>query len=131
MITVVSAAMSGSFAAVVTTPVDVVKTRVMLAAADNAADVAAQTESAKSVPSTDKVKSAVKNVMHTPTRKSSRAITKEILAESGVKGLFRGGALRAIWTMLGSGVYLGMYETTRVWLARRRGDDITPENDIL
>jgi solute carrier family 25 (mitochondrial S-adenosylmethionine transporter), member 26 len=40
--------------------------------------------------------------------------------ESGVKGLFRGGTLRAAWTALSSGLYLGVYESGRVWLGDQR-----------
>ena len=38
------------------------------------------------------------------------------MGESGVKGLFRGGLLRAAWTALGSGLYLGVYESGKDYL---------------
>jgi len=42
------------------------------------------------------------------------------MADSGVKGLFRAGTLRAVWMALGSGLYLGVYESGRVWLGDQR-----------
>ncbi len=48
------------------------------------------------------------------------AVGKEILRTEGVKGLFRGGALRGAWTALGSGLYLGVYESGRRYLEGRR-----------
>ncbi|KAF1825932.1 mitochondrial carrier protein-like protein, partial [Dissoconium aciculare CBS 342.82] len=103
-ITAVSAGLGGSVAAVVTTPVDVIKTRIML-----------PVESAKSA-------------VRKSTRSTSLQIAREILQEHGVKGLFRGGALRAAWTMLGSGLYLGVYESGRLYLAERRGEKLDPED---
>ena len=65
-----------------------------------------------------------------PARKSSVTIAKEIVAENGIRGLFRGGALRGVWTMLGAGLYLGVYETGRLYLAQRRGEKID-EDELL
>jgi len=62
------------------------------------------------------------------TRKSMWAVGKEVVVERGWKGLWRGGAFRAVWTVLGSGLYLGVYESGRVWLARRDGRD--PDADV-
>ena len=77
-------------AAVVTTPVDVVKTRVMLRAGEEG------------------------------RRGSGWAVEREVWAKEGVRGLWRGGALRGVWTAVGSGLYLGVYEVGRVWLGERR-----------
>lgn len=148
LITAFSAGSAGSVAAVVTTPIDVVKTRIMLAAAEDGAKAAQQPASAPSsgtlkggkngglvdaVGNTvksgaDGVVGAVKEVaLGHQQRQSSLAIAREIMADQGVKGLFRGGALRAVWTMLGSGLYLGVYDSGRIWLASRRGEDLNPE----
>lgn len=132
MITAVSAGTGGSIAAVVTTPVDVVKTRIMLAAAENAMkdQPAASGRSAKDaiVDATGKtvqeakadISEMIKNVTKPPSQKSSMQIAREIVEEHGYKGLFRGGLLRGVWTMLGAGLYLGVYESGRIHLADRR-----------
>ena len=150
-ITAVSAGLAGSVAAWITTPVDVVKTRVMLAAGEEGARKAeevARTRQARERESgngekmlADRAKEKLKagkdglrdalggaggDVWR---KKSSWEITQEVVKENGVKGLFRGGALRSVWTMLGSGLYLGVYESGRIWLARRRGENI--EKDQL
>ncbi|KAK4097412.1 mitochondrial carrier [Parathielavia hyrcaniae] len=93
-----AAAVSGSVAAILTTPMDVVKTRIMLGAGDTSSTSRGHGKS--------KISGGL-NVM------------RAVLLESGIRGLFRGAALRAIWTALGSGLYLGSYEVTKVWLKRR------------
>lgn len=132
MITAISAGLGGSIAAVVTTPVDVVKTRIMLTAAEGAAEeqkpASQGTKSTKDalLDATGKAKTGVKSAVASMTRPVSRRtsmqIAREIVQDQGVKGLFRGGTLRAVWTLLGSGLYLGVYESGRVYLANRRGD---------
>lgn len=161
IITAVSAGAGGSVAAVVTTPVDVVKTRLMLSAIDHhphslhtgntTTAPAASTAAAAASAARESVKQAKDAVVDatahtiaaarqnpweawkgatsaTPGRKSSLTVAREVMQQEGVKGLFRGGALRAVWTMIGSGLYLGVYETGRVYLAqRRRVDDEAEE----
>lgn len=113
LITAASAGTAGSIAAVITTPVDVVKTRIMLAATENIAEeqkeamhkrAAINSSSSKEMVQSAKetVKDGLKSMAKPPTSKTSMGIAKEIMKEHGVKGLFRGGALRAVWTMLGS-----------------------------
>jgi solute carrier family 25 S-adenosylmethionine transporter 26 len=133
LITAASAGSAGSVAAVITTPVDVVKTRIMLAAAESAATDQKPTKDAL-VDATGKtvqesLKEKVRNVTKPVSDKGSVQIAKEIMAESGVKGLFRGGALRAVWTLMGSGLYLGVYESGRIYLAGRRGEELN-EDDL-
>lgn len=147
-ITAASAGTGGAIAAVVTTPVDVVKTRIMLAAAENAAaDQKPSDKPAKGVlfdatgkpieaakeglaRSKESLKQAAETISQPPSRKGSMQIAREIMAESGVKGLFRGGALRGVWTMLGSGLYLGVYESGRIYLGNRRGEKLDAD-DVL
>ena len=136
-ITALSAGSAGSVASVITTPVDVVKTRIMLAAAESAAADQKPTQSkdglvdatGKTVQSAkESLKETVKNVTKPVTNKGSIQIGKEIMAESGVKGLFRGGALRGVWTFVGAGLYLGVYESGRIYLAGRRGEQLDEED---
>ena len=155
LVTAASAGTAGAIAAVITTPVDVVKTRIMLAAVDNAvqeaSSAAASSSSSqskspktnnlvdafgKSVESSkETLKSAAKNLNplirpEDKGRKSSWKIGQEIVADKGFKGLWRGGALRGVWTFIGSGLYLGTYESGRVYLAERRGEKVD-EDDLF
>ena len=132
VITAISGGTGGSIAAIITTPVDVVKTRIMLAAAESAneAQRPIATTSTKNAildaagSAVQEVKTnineMVKNVAKPFDRKSSLQVAREVMQESGVKGLFRGGLLRAVWTMAGAGLYLGVYESGRQYLADRR-----------
>ena len=143
LITAFSAGSAGSVAAVVTTPVDVIKTRIMLAASETGTESHDKSASGTSRPSTKAsseavvdalgksveagkkgLRGAVDNVSKPSQSKGSLAIAKEVLRDQGVKGLFRGGALRAVWTMIGSGLYLGTYESGRVYLAQRNGEKL-------
>ena len=115
--TALSAGSAGSIAALITAPVDVVKTRIMLSAAGETSEGQAKKE-------VEKVKSHGEPLQKLSckkgtTTKSSLTVAREVMAESGIKGLFRGGSLRVLWTALGSGLYLGVYESGRTFLGDR------------
>ena len=114
VITSLAAGTSGSIAAVVTTPIDVVKTRIMLSAASDGNEDMKQKRHALEKEGKVNLETIKKG------RMGSWAVGKEILKTEGVRVLFTGGALRAVWTFLGSGLYLGVYESGRTYLERRR-----------
>lgn len=100
-----SAALSGSVAAVLTTPTDVVKTRMMLLAGDQKSSGGGGGSNSSS------------------SNNGGFRIARDVYRELGVRGLFRGGLFRAGWTALGSGLYLGTYEVAKVWLKGGKGTD--------
>ena len=128
-VTAISAGTAGSLAAVITTPVDVIKTRIMLSAADNGSGPSSEAVKAVKAQGKDaKVELAKAQKMNRGSRAGGFAVGKHILRTEGIKGLFRGGALRGLWTTVGSGLYLGAYESGRRYLEDRRniGDDGVP-----
>lgn len=102
-----SAGGAGAVAAWVTTPSDVVKTRMMLTAAR---------------PGCRSGEGGGKN-----GRVASWTVTRQIYNERGLVGFFRGALFRSGWTALGSSLYLGTYDGAKLWLRRRKsgmdGDD--------
>lgn len=120
VITAFSAGSAGAVAAVLTTPVDVLKTRIMLSAGGDSAS--GSTKSASGNGLVDALGASAKHARQ--PNKGTWQITQEIIQEQGYKGLWRGGALRAVWTFVGAGLYLGAYESGRVYLAARRGEDV-------
>ena len=122
--TAVSAALAGSVAAVITTPIDVVKTRIMLSAADSDQPRGeTQQKAVKAIEAQGRdAKAEIEKAQQAARggRAGGLAVGREIWRTEGVKGLFRGGALRGVWTALGSGLYLGVYESGRRYLEGRR-----------
>ncbi|VUC34888.1 unnamed protein product [Clonostachys rosea] len=96
-----SAGSAGAVAAYITTPSDVVKTRMMLSAGERRADDGAHSSQGKS-------------------KLGAWTVTQLVYKERGIRGFFRGGLFRAGWTALGSGLYLGTYDVAKLWLNRRR-----------
>ncbi|ROW07033.1 hypothetical protein VPNG_06601 [Cytospora leucostoma] len=124
-----SAAVSGAFAAAVTTPTDVVKTRMMLFAGEyeqqkrefGEKTAAAGNRGHEGHDTQKRLESAARR-----QQLKGLQVAKLVYQERGVKGLFRGGLLRAAWTAVGSGLYLGTYEVAKVWL---KGPSEGDEND--
>lgn len=78
-------AVSGGISAAITTPLDVAKTRIMLA--DAGSDIA---------------------------KKSQTFYTlQSVYAKEGVKGLFAGVTPRVMWISIGGAVFFGMYEKAK------------------
>lgn len=121
VITAISAGSAGSVAALLTTPVDVVKTRIMLAAAREISRKEAKREVEKARGREQSVETLASD--KGVTKQSGLTVARGIVQESGLKGLFRGGTLRAAWTALGSGLYLAAYESARLWLGDRREEN--------
>ncbi|KAK1996119.1 mitochondrial carrier [Colletotrichum falcatum] len=109
VVTGTSAGAAGALAAFVTTPSDVVKTRMMLSAGE--ASVGNGSSSSKAGDTTKPEK-----------KRGSMAVTRDVYRQNGVRGLFRGGGLRSAWTAVGSGLYLGTYEMSKVWLTRGKDE---------
>ncbi|KAL4813701.1 mitochondrial carrier domain-containing protein [Aspergillus spinulosporus] len=103
ILTGIAASISGSIASVITTPIDVVKTRMMLAASGNNPP-----SSASSGKEVSKVHGSI------------WAVGNQIFKDEGVKGLFRGGAIRVVWTAISLSIYLSMYEGGKFFLEKRR-----------
>lgn len=136
----ISAALSGAIAAVVTSPADTVKTRMMLFAGEEREQRARFEEQEQRLrdPGT---KATGKTAHHETQKQLESAVRRQglngmqvarlIYQEKGVYGLFRGGLLRAAWTALGSGLYLGTYEVAKVWLKGSGGTDDTGSETTL
>ncbi|CEN62259.1 hypothetical protein ASPCAL08897 [Aspergillus calidoustus] len=101
VLTGIAASISGSIASVVTTPIDVVKTRMMLAASGEGSGSGVGSE----------VKQA---------ERGAWSVGKEIFRNEGVRGLFRGGAIRVVWTAMSLSIYLSIYEGGRFYLEKKR-----------
>ncbi|KAL5045737.1 hypothetical protein BDW71DRAFT_74259 [Aspergillus fruticulosus] len=104
VLTGIAASISGSIASVITTPIDVVKTRMMLAASGSDSP-SGSTSGEKEVPK---------------KLGSVWTVGKQIFRDEGAKGLFRGGSIRVVWTAVSLSIYLSMYEGGRFFLEKRR-----------
>ncbi|KAJ5281319.1 hypothetical protein N7478_006691 [Penicillium angulare] len=118
-LTGLSAAASGIVSSFVTTPIDVVKTRVMLSA-------------------TDDIEEGNRGSKNKTYKKGTLALGREIFREEGAKGLFKGGAIRSGWTAVSMSLYLSLYESGRMFLENRRrnlegvsGATFTDEGDLI
>ncbi|KAJ5562054.1 hypothetical protein N7535_003483 [Penicillium sp. DV-2018c] len=109
-LTGLAAAISGPVASTVTTPIDVIKTRVMLSASDSGTQAGTRGSGAVMPGAQQKSKSG----------KSPVAVGRDIIRHEGIRGLFKGGLIRAGWTAIALGLYLSLYEGGRFYLENRR-----------
>ncbi|PLN79445.1 mitochondrial carrier [Aspergillus taichungensis] len=116
LLTGLAASVSGTISSIVTTPVDVVKTRMMLGATSPPSDGKDEGSTGKQAAIQTKQKEKLKKA----ARRGTIAMGRQIWAQEGLRGLFRGGAVRSIWTALGMSIYLGFYEGGRLYLEDRR-----------
>lgn len=121
VITAGSAAIAGSGSAWITTPIDVIKTRIMLSASKESDHKPVITES----------RGGLLGMVEATNRKSATMIARDIFKQEGIRGLFRGAALRSLWTAMGSGLYLGVYESGRFYLEDERKAREAREGDSL
>lgn len=127
-VTAIAAGLAGSLAAVITTPIDVIKTRIMLSASSpSSTHASSPPHSQTSPPTTQESKKMVMGLVgraQLAAKRSGRAggyaVGKDVFHTEGLKGLFRGGLLRSVWTAAGSGLYLGTYESGRRYLEKTR-----------
>lgn len=125
-VTAIAAGLAGSLAAVITTPIDVIKTRIMLSASSPPSSPEARKHQHHHISSqAQESKKVVKGIFgraQLAARRSGHpggyAVGKEVFRTEGLKGLFRGGLLRSVWTAAGSGLYLGTYESGRRYLEK-------------
>jgi len=106
-LTGVSASAAGLVASTVTTPIDVIKTRVMLSASEEGREGLASGNNTAG-------KSA------SAGKQGTFEVGREILRREGVRGLFKGGAIRGGWTAVAMSLYLSLYESGRLYLENRR-----------
>jgi len=107
-----SASMAGSAAAWVTTPLDVVKTRIMLEAGAKDSP-AAQHGSSKALMD-DHGRRQWRG-----RRRNGFRICSDVFRSEGISGFFRGASARTLFTAIGNGLFIGCYEGARCYLQER------------
>ena len=105
-----SGSVAGSAAALVTTPADVVKTRMMLEVGYDRLNQQGRNVTA-SIGSRSQWQIA---------RRGTMRIYRDIWVEEGLRGLFRGGLIRTAWTAVGNGLFISCYEGAKLTLQTER-----------
>ncbi|KAJ5781767.1 uncharacterized protein N7518_010250 [Penicillium psychrosexuale] len=98
--TVLGAGAAGGCASWLFVPINVVRTRMRLAVGDQIGST----------------RSGLKGNPSLPSRVGAFAIARDVLRKEGVAGLFRGSALTCVAAIVGSGLYIGCYEGTKIYL---------------
>ncbi|KAJ5169781.1 uncharacterized protein N7500_002564 [Penicillium coprophilum] len=98
--TVLSAGVAGGCASWFFVPIHVVKTRMRLAVGEQAGSA----------------RSSLKGNPGLPPRVGAFAIARDVLQKEGVAGLFRGSILTCVAAVVGSGLYIGCYEGSKIYL---------------
>jgi solute carrier family 25 (mitochondrial S-adenosylmethionine transporter), member 26 len=111
-ISALSAGVAGSAAAWVTTPFDVIKTRMMLEAGVIAPVDVEHHPGCRLQPGDV-------NLQRRRKRNNAFQIGMKALQREGIRGLFRGGLIRTVFTFLGNGIFMGCYEGAKVYLTER------------
>lgn len=99
--TVLSAGVAGGFATLPFIPIDVVKTRMRLAVGEQTSNNQASLK-------------GMKGKIPAPT--SAFAVARDVLLKEGIAGLFRGSVLTCVAGVVGSGLYIGCYEGSKLYL---------------
>ncbi|KAH0428187.1 hypothetical protein CcaCcLH18_09201 [Colletotrichum camelliae] len=110
-VSALSGALAGGFACTLFVPVDVVKTRMRLAAGNT---ISSDYEYRKS--SNTSQKTGLPNTTLPRTRLGPLEVANGIVRKEGIPGLFRGGGLSFLASALGFGLWLGSYETCILYL---------------
>lgn len=95
-----SAGAAGGCASLPFIPIDVVKTRMRLAVGEQ----------------TPGVHQSLGSKVGIPPRVSAFAVAGDVLRKEGISGLFRGSVLTCVAGVVGSGLYIGCYEGSKLYL---------------